>query len=77
MPARHDARSPAPPPLLWSEDGRVCCHAHAPYPGSDTWRAGRWRRMRDAEVASFAAQIGREVECETCRLVRLRAEARR
>jgi hypothetical protein len=67
-----------PPALLWSEDGRVCCVAHAPFPGSDTWRTGRWRRMRDHEITAFAAEIGRAVECETCRATRLRgAEAPR
>jgi hypothetical protein len=69
---------PALPPLLWGEDGRVCCPQHAPFPGSDTWTRDRWRRMRDHEVAAFAAQIGRPVECETCRAIRLRgAEAGR
>jgi len=66
------------PALLWSEEGRVCCLEHAPYPGSDTWRTGRWRRMTDRELAVFAAEIGRAVECEVCRAVRLcAAEAAR
>jgi len=61
------------PALLWSEEGRVCCLQHAPYPGSDTWRGGRWRRMSDRELAAFAAEIGHAVECEVCRAIRLRA----
>lgn len=66
-----------PPALLWGEDGRVCCTAHAPYPGTDTWLRDRWRRMRDHESADFAEQIGRPVECETCRSIRLRGEGGR
>jgi hypothetical protein len=62
-----------PPALLWSEDGRVCCTQHAPYPGSDTWRSSRWRRMKDHEIDALATQTGRPVECETCRGIRLRA----
>ena len=69
---------PTPPALLWGEDGRVCCPAHSPYPGSDTWRSGRWRRMRDRDIASFAAESGLPVECETCgpRALARRARAR-
>ncbi len=71
-------RLPAPPPLLWSEDGRICCPAHAPFPGSDTWRFGRWRRMRDPEIASMSGQIGRPLDCETCHgIAQRRAEAGR
>jgi hypothetical protein len=71
--------SPAPPPLLWNEQGRVCCPRHAPYPGSDSWRTDRWRRMSDAQLAAFAARTGMPVECETCgpRALARRAEARR
>jgi hypothetical protein len=65
--------SPAPPALLWSEQGRVCCLQHAPYPASDTWRAGRWHRMTDREIAAFAMETGRATECECCRAIRLRA----
>jgi hypothetical protein len=71
--------TPTPPPLLWSQQGRVCCPAHAPYPGSDSWRDDRWRRMRDRDIAAFAAKSGLPVECEACgpRALARRAEARR
>jgi hypothetical protein len=67
------------PALLWSEQGRVCCPTHAPYPGTDSWRFDRWRRMSAREIASFAAESGLPVECEVCgpRALARRAEDRR
>jgi hypothetical protein len=71
--------TPTPPVLLWSQQGCVCCPKHAPYPGSDTWRNDRWRRMRDLDIAAFAAESGLPVECEVCGPMALarRARARR
>jgi len=71
--------TPAQPALLWGEDGRLCCAAHSPFPGSDTWRTGRWRRMTDREIVAFAAESGLSVECEVCgpRALARQARARR
>ena len=64
---------PAPPPLLWNDDGAVRCARHAPYPGSDTFEREAWRRMRDHEITALAARTGAPTECECCRLISARA----
>ena len=69
---------PAPPPLLWNDDGAVRCTRHAPHPFSDTWEREAWRRMSDAQIAAFATKTGMPTTCECCRLAAARAaEARR
>lgn len=52
--------------LLWSEDGRLACEEHAPYRGSDTWRSGRWRPLKQAEFDEFERELGHAPECESC-----------
>lgn len=55
-------------PLLWSEQGEVGCSekSHAPFPGSDSWRSGRWRAMTLRERMDFEAEVGRPPVCESC-----------
>jgi hypothetical protein len=50
MPTTTDATETS---LFWGADGRVECAEHVPYPGSDTWRAGRYRRMSRMAIARF------------------------
>jgi hypothetical protein len=54
--------------LLWNEDGQSGCtrSGHAPYPGSDTWRSGRWRPITFNERIDFEAELGHAPECELC-----------
>lgn len=57
--------------VYFSERGAIACGIHAPYPGSDTFRWERWRRVTPAiaqEWARQAAEMGLapEMKCETC-----------
>jgi len=52
--------------LLWNEEGRIECEAHAPYAGSDSRVLERWRVMTTNERIDFAAEIGRDAQCGTC-----------
>ncbi len=66
---------PTKPTLLWSEDGQIGCTlpTHAPFPGSDTWRSGRWRPITAREALDFEAEVGRAPACETCAAIARRA----
>ena len=61
------------PRILIDNNGRIECEMHAPFKGSGTWHTGQWRPMRVDERADFHAEIGRAAECETCRVIALRA----
>jgi hypothetical protein len=52
--------------LYWSEDGRIDCAEHTPYPGSDTWVKDRFMPMHFDEVIEFAATTGQQPACEIC-----------
>lgn len=53
--------------LLWDEGGQIACEKHAPGAGTDTRVWGRWRKITPREAAEFERDVGRPVECETCR----------
>ena len=53
--------------LFWSERGEVACAAHAPYPGTDTWKWERWRQLTEEEAREWTRQLGHAPKCETCR----------
>ena len=59
--------------LLWNEAGRLACSEHAPFRGSDTWCAERWRPVRVCERVDFEAEIGRAPACETCEAIKRRS----
>jgi hypothetical protein len=62
--------------LFWSEQGAIACGLHAPFRGSDTWNAGRWRPMHKAARTELHKTLGRAPSCETCEHVaRVRARA--
>ena len=68
--------NPAPGQLYAAEDGSICCAAHAPYPGSDTWHVYAWAPLADAERAAIERDLGRPVTCECCwSIARRRGEA--
>ena len=58
--------------LYWSENGEIGCSkpGHRPFPGSDTWRSGRWRKMTAREFAAMERENGRAPECEACTSIR-------
>ncbi len=51
--------------LYWSEQGRVGCAEHRPYPGSDTWIFEHWQPITPTERIEIAS-LGQSVRCEVC-----------
>lgn len=62
--------------LMWDEGGQIACDEHAPGAGSDTRAWGRWRPITEREAEEFAREVGRPVECETCRAMKRNAATR-
>lgn len=60
----------SPTGLFGSEDGRRECAEHIPYPGSDTWRDGRWSAIGWQEYFDafrlYPDIASRLMTCETC-----------
>ncbi len=56
--------------LMWDTRGEIACDAHAPYAGSDSRVWGGWRAITKREAIEFAREVGRPVECETCRAMK-------
>jgi len=56
--------------LMWDERGEIACDAHAPNAGSDTRVWGGWRKISKREADEFEREVGRQVECETCRAIK-------
>jgi hypothetical protein len=63
------------PGLYIAADGRVECHEHAPFPGSDTWLAGRYIKVTEP-VERIAAEQGwpGPMRCEVCGATRADVE---
>lgn len=59
LPTNHRTASETAIRLVWSHDGRVECSEHAPYPGSDTWRDGRYQIVPRTPDT-------RDLRCEVC-----------
>ena len=56
-----------PAGLYWSEQGERACQDHTPYPGSDSWRSGRWAPVPAVAMPELARTHGADaVLCETC-----------
>jgi hypothetical protein len=60
------------PGLYIAADGRVECHEHTPFPGSDTWVSGDYLR-----ITGDARELltGQPLRCEVCGRTRAEAEA--
>ncbi len=61
-PRRHMTKTRTPTGLSWSERGPICCAAHTPDEGTDTWSWERWEPLPSAAVEA----ADHVLRCETC-----------
>jgi len=62
-----------------TREGTIECAAHVPYPGTDTWRRDRYRRLDPAGAAAHRAALADfvgadEPLCTVCRGIARRAK---